>query len=136
MTAKKKTQTVVVNQEKTLGNQIKMLEEQRALINNEKRTLKGLQEREDEIAGYLLETMREQGIDYTKGNSLSVRVSNEIVPTVKDWPKLYEHIAETMEFELLQRRPAVKACAEHWEAGDNIPGVSPTEIQKLRIRSL
>jgi hypothetical protein len=53
------------------------------------------------------------------------------VPTVQDWQKLWDHIVETRDFSLLEKRVGKAAVKEHWSADEEVPGVIKFPVYKL-----
>lgn len=83
----------------------------------------------DDQAMDLLKGAGAQGVD-TKMGKISMRVDS--FPKVVDWESFYNHIQETGEFDLLERRPARVACRSRWEEEEKIPGVEVTPVAKVR----
>ena len=67
------------------------------------------------------------------GDVARVQVRNKQRPSVKDWEKLYAHIAKTRSFDLLNRAPNQKAIKERWEAGVEIPGVDKFQYKDISV---
>ena len=63
---------------------------------------------------------------------MSIRSVDELV--VDDWELLYEYIRNTGEFELMQKRLAVRAAGERLDDVLSLPGVRTTEVDKLSVR--
>jgi hypothetical protein len=59
----------------------------------------------------------------------------EIVPTVEDWDLLHQHILNTNQFELLQKRMSATAYREFLQMDMSVPGVKATELTKINYRS-
>jgi hypothetical protein len=54
-------------------------------------------------------------------------------PAVTDWAELYQHIAETGNFDLLQRRVGEAAVKLRWEDGEAVPGIVSYPVEKLTL---
>lgn len=65
---------------------------------------------------------------------MKVTITESVVPKVEDWDRFHEHIRETGDFFLLQRRAAVKTCRESFEMGRVLPGVMPMTLRKLTFK--
>jgi hypothetical protein len=52
-------------------------------------------------------------------------------PVADDWPKIYAHIKETGEFELIERRLSKAAVKERAELGEKVPGVAWFPVTNL-----
>lgn len=52
-------------------------------------------------------------------------------PLAENWPKLYEHIKKTGEFDLLERRLSKAAVKERAELGEKVPGVAWFPVETL-----
>lgn len=63
----------------------------------------------------------------------TVNMSQKDVPTVTDWPTFYAYVAETQQFEFLQKRLSTPAFKERWTAGETVPGVQATQLWDLSV---
>lgn len=54
-------------------------------------------------------------------------------PQVEDWSRLYGHIKQTGEFELLFRRINPGAIKERWDAKEEVPGVGKFPVETLSV---
>lgn len=66
---------------------------------------------------------------------VSARISESLVPKVEDWDLFHQHIRDTGDFYLLQKRAAVTTCRESFQMGRVLPGVMPLTLRKLTIKS-
>lgn len=74
--------------------------------------------------------LQEQHGDVTVG----VRMSRTDEPNVDNWMELLEHIKETGDVDLLQKRVTASAVKQRWEDGLTVPGVS--SVVKYDIKPL
>ena len=65
------------------------------------------------------------------GHSVSMNKVTE--PAIADWPAFYEYVAETRQFELLQKRLSAPAIRDRWDQGEAIPGVTSAEIFTISL---
>jgi hypothetical protein len=77
--------------------------------------------------------MQKAHLEVCKGKLGQIRRSMEALPQGENWGKIYEHIAETGQFELLQRRISVSACRERWDLGEKIPGIDRIDLIRPRL---
>jgi hypothetical protein len=54
-------------------------------------------------------------------------------PVANNWPEIYDYIKEHGAWELLHKRLTSTAVKEHWEAGEELPGIGVTEVYKLSV---
>ena len=92
-----------------------------------------IKEYEDGLYKVIISKMRDEGMTVlgAKNGFVKLKESEEPVPT--DWPALYEYIKDTGHFEFLHKRISTLAIKEHWEAGEDIPGIGTTTIYKLSV---
>jgi len=57
-----------------------------------------------------------------------------VVPQVVDWDAVFEHIKETGDFYLLQKRPAAAAFRELHSSGQVIPGMEAYTKRSISLR--
>jgi hypothetical protein len=62
-------------------------------------------------------------------------ITEVIVPQVVDWDAVYEHIRETGDFYLLQKRPAAAAFRELHDSDITVPGMEPFTKRNISLRN-
>ena len=97
---------------------------------------KRLKEQQEEVDYQLMQKLEADGLSKFSNDQATISISEQIVPQVEDWDALQAHILKTGEFELMQRRPAVKAYRELREAGVEVPGVIDFAKRGLNVRAL
>ena len=96
---------------------------------------KSLKSQQRELESQISIRTQEQGLDKISNDVCTISLRNEIVPTVEDWDQLHEHITDTGQFELLQKRVSATAYRELIAAGMDVPGVKSTELTRINFRS-
>ena len=108
-----------------LRSEIKTIQAEEKLLKTQQR----------ELESQISIRMQEQGLDKISNDVCTISLKNEIVPTVEDWDQLHEHITDTGQFELLQKRVSATAYRELIAAGMDVPGVKSTELTRINFRS-
>ena len=92
-----------------------------------------LKAEESRAEATLIQQMRQQGLTALGGTAvrLALPTTPDYKPAVKDWQALYDHIVQTGDFSLLQKRAGEAACKERWAAGVEVPGVEKFPVYKL-----
>lgn len=119
---------------KTVGakidNMVK-LDQKRTELNAE---VKKLTDAYNELADALLEQMGKENMGTLASGTLGqVRITDSVVPTVKDWDEFYAFIHKHKYYHLLDRRPSVSGCRELFETKGKVPGVEPFVKIKLNL---
>ena len=96
---------------------------------------KQLRLRRNDLESEIMWKMEEQGLDQIANDRCTISKKKEIVPTVDDWDVLHQHILDTKQFELLQRRMSATAYRELLPMELSVPGVKATELTKINYRS-
>ncbi len=96
---------------------------------------KQLRLRRNDLESEIMWKMEEQGLDQIANDRCTISKKKEIVPTVDDWDVLHQHILDTKQFELLQRRMSATAYRELLQMELSVPGVKATELTKINYRS-
>jgi len=96
---------------------------------------KQLRLRRNDLESEIMWKMEEQGLDQIANDLCTISKKKEIVPTVDDWDALHQHILDTKQFELLQRRMSATAYRELLQMEMSVPGVKATELTKINYRS-
>lgn len=65
----------------------------------------------------------------------TVNMRKQSMPTVTDWATFYDYVSQTKEFDLLQKRLAITAFRDRWNAGTAIPGVESADVWDLSIHT-
>jgi len=87
----------------------------------------------DRLKAEFLALMKDTGTNTYSSDHGVVSIVEHVVPSVQSWPELYDNIAKTHSFDLLQRRVSTTAWRARLEAGETVPGVVPFTLQSLRI---
>ena len=96
---------------------------------------KKLKLRRNDLESEIMWKMEEQGLDQIANDLCTISKKKEIVPTVEDWDALHQHILDTRQFELLQKRMSATAYRELLQMDMSVPGVKATELTKINYRS-
>ena len=118
----------------TLDDKINNLIEVKKQIKDINDQLKGIKEREEEIARDLIRELEKAGLKRMANDSATISVVTENVPDVTDWDEFYGFILEQQAFELLHKRVSATAFRELSQTQD-VPGVQTRELVKLNFRS-
>lgn len=97
------------------------------------RTAADAKKLEDGAYQQLLAAMQKFGIDSIESAAGPCRMEMEAKPTITSWPELCAFIHKRKAFELLQKRLAVAAVRERYDANEAIPGVTVTEEPVLKF---
>lgn len=84
----------------------------------------------------IIAALKKAEIKVAGGSAYSTAMTEEKVPTVKDWTKFYAFIKKNDAFELLERRPSKAAVKERWDDGKQVPGVEAFPADKLSFTKL
>ena len=118
----------------TLDEKINNLVEVKKQIKDINDQLKGIKEREEEIARDLIQEMESVGLKRMANDNATISVATENVPDVTDWDAFYAFILDNQAFELLHKRVSATAFRELSQTQD-VPGVQTRELVKLNFRS-
>lgn len=96
--------------------------------------LKALQEK---IEARFLQTMNETGTDQLKVKGVGMVLRSErVLANAKDWEAIWQHVMESGNVDLLQRRLSSKAVQEFMESheGDAPPGIQVVVERGVTVR--
>jgi hypothetical protein len=85
--------------------------------------VEALKAEETRIKEYIINAFTKDAISKVSGKHATLSITEKIVPRVKDWDLFWAYIARTRSFDLVQKRAAVLACQERWNAKKKLPGV-------------
>tara|TARA_R100001460_G_scaffold44021_2_gene80480 strand:+ start:985 stop:1368 length:384 start_codon:yes stop_codon:yes gene_type:complete len=122
-------------QQPTLDDKLHKLAQLRGSIKDLQEQEKVLKQEQNELEAGIIAQMKELGIDRAGNDMCTISTKVEVVPTVSDWDAVWQHIFDTRQTELLQKRMSATAFRELASMGQTIPGVSPTELDRLNYRS-
>ena len=91
--------------------------------------------RQNDLDSEIIRKMEDQGLDQIANDVCTVSKKIDVVPTVEDWDVVHQHILDTKQFELLQKRMSATAWRELLQMGQAVPGVKATELTKINFRS-
>lgn len=122
-------------EEQTIDDLLDTLTSTRGEIKALQEVEKKLKSRQRELEATLMVRLDQQGIDRVGNEVCTVSLKKEIVPTVEDWDKVQQHVRDTGQFELLQKRMSATAYRELRTMNLDVPGVKPTELTRINFRS-
>lgn len=82
----------------------------------------------------LLTRLDEQGMLKASTSDGTASITETVLPQVVDWDAVYNHIQETGDFFLLQKRPAAAAFRELHQSGQAIPGIEAYTKREISLR--
>ena len=94
-----------------------------------------LKSKKDDLETQIVISLKDQGIDRVGNDACTVSIKQEIVPTVRDWDAVHQHVIATGQFELMQKRMSAVAFRELIQMGQDVPGVEATELTRMNFRS-
>lgn len=108
------------------------LREQKRLHENEIKMLNQTMAEEEEN---ILAMLQEVGTTISSGAAATVSITEQVLPIIDDAEAFFDHIQETGDFHLLERRPSARAYREMLEAGEDVPGLRKFVKRKLSLRT-
>lgn len=63
----------------------------------------------------------------------TVNMAKKTHPAIVNWEDFYAYVAETKNFDLIQKRLSGPAFRDRWDQGVAIPGASSSEVWELSI---
>jgi len=125
-----------MNESATVNELIESRAETKDSMDALNRELKELRQTQDQLDGLLLRKMDAEGLSRTANAKASVSINEDTVPEVTNWDDLYQHVTETQDFSLLQRRVSSTAYKELLKLGDAVPGLQPRTVRRVNFRKL
>ena len=123
-------------------NNIPNLDDKMNMLNDTRQELKKLQAQEkalkdtqNYLEAEIAADMTKQGLTQTGNDVCTISIKTEVVPTVENWDALWEHIFDTRQSELLQKRMSATAYRELLAMAQTVPGVRSTELTRVNFRS-
>ncbi len=117
----------------TLGATIDLLWSLREERKSAEVIVNEIKEKEAAVEAHLMNNFDKSGLDGAKGKYGLATLKRSTVADVTDWPAFYAYIQKNKAWELLQKRPAITAIRERWDANKVIPGLEPKEVVQLSV---
>jgi len=95
-----------------------------------------IKEQEDDLHKTIIAKMRAGDITAQGARNGLVKLNHNVEPVATDWPALYAYIKTNDAWEMLHKRITATAVKEHWEQGEDIPGVGKSDVYKLSVSKL
>ena len=124
-----------MSEDKNLNTLLAELASIRGEIKSLQEQEKVLKLRQNDLDSEIIRKMEDQGLDQIANDVCTVSKKIDVVPTVEDWDVVHQHILDTKQFELLQKRMSATAWRELLQMGQAVPGVKATELTKINFRS-
>ena len=118
-----------------LDDKMNMLADTRLQLKQLLEQEKKLKQVQNALEAEIAADMERQGLTQTGNDVCTISLKTEVGPTVEDWDALWEHIFDTRQTELLQKRMSATAYRELLAMAQAVPGVRSTELTKVNYRS-
>lgn len=113
-----------------LADLFKDYETQRLALDKESAKVKELEVLAKET---LIAQMLHQQVSAVGGSKFTATIKRKEKPHAKDWPAIWNYMRDNNDFSLVQKRLSEAAVAEHWEAGEEVPGVEKFPVYTLSM---
>ena len=118
-----------------LDDKMNMLNDTRQELKKLQAQEKALKDTQNYLEAEIAADMAKQGLTQTGNDVCTISIKTEVVPTVENWDALWEHIFDTRQSELLQKRMSATAYRELLAMAQTVPGVRSTELTRVNFRS-
>ena len=118
-----------------LDDKMNMLNDTRQELKQLQAQEKALKDTQNYLEAEIAADMAKQGLTQTGNDVCTISIKTEVVPTVENWDALWEHIFDTRQSELLQKRMSATAYRELLAMAQTVPGVRSTELTRVNFRS-
>ena len=118
-----------------LDDKMNMLNDTRQELKQLQAQEKALKDTQNYLEAEIAADMAKQGLTQTGNDVCTISIKTEVVPTVENWDALWQHIFDTHQSELLQKRMSATAYRELLAMAQTVPGVRSTELTRVNFRS-
>jgi len=118
-----------------LDDKMNMLNDTRQELKKLQAQEKALKDTQNYLEAEIAADMAKQGLTQTGNDVCTISIKTEVVPTVENWDALWQHIFDTRQSELLQKRMSATAYRELLAMAQTVPGVRSTELTRVNFRS-
>ena len=118
-----------------LDDKMNMLNDTRQELKKLQAQEKTLKDTQNYLEAEIAADMAKQGLTQTGNDVCTISIKTEVVPTVENWDALWQHIFDTRQSELLQKRMSATAYRELLAMAQTVPGVRSTELTRVNFRS-
>ena len=125
----------IIETKPNLDDKMNMLADTRLQLKQLLEQEKKLKQVQNALEAEIAADMERQGLTQTGNDVCTISLKTEVVPTVENWDALWEHIFDTRQSELLQKRMSATAYRELLAMAQTVPGVRSTELTKVNFRS-
>ena len=125
----------IIETKPNLDDKMNMLADTRLQLKQLLEQEKKLKQVQNALEAEIAADMERQGLTQTGNDVCTISLKTEVVPTVENWDALWEHIFDTRQSELLQKRMSATAYRELLAMAQTVPGVRSTELTRVNFRS-
>ena len=118
---------------KTLGACIDALYSARALRLEQEKVVESMKAQERELKQLIMAQLAADKIDGAKGKIATAAIMHKRVPVVLDWPTFWAFARKDKLGVYVQKRIAVEATRELFDAGKEVPGAALEEVIDLSL---
>ena len=125
----------IIETKPNLDDKMNMLADTRLQLKQLLEQEQKLKQLQNALEAEIAADMERQGLTQTGNDACTISLKTEVVPTVENWDALWEHIFDTRQSELLQKRMSATAYRELLAMAQTVPGVRSTELTRVNFRS-
>lgn len=92
-----------------------------------------LKKEEKRLSDFLIEELKQNDTTAMRGHSAMFSIKVVVVPSVLDWPKVFDFIKQENAFSLVQKRIGVQSWNEYNDSGIVVPGTEALELDKYSL---
>lgn len=127
------TEKVTVKFPKTPGACIDKLFQMRSERITFERKIKDMKETEKAWAEYIIQNFKKDKLDGAKGKIAAATIIYGTDPIVEDWDLFWAYVLKKKDSTLIQKRIAVMAVRERWDAEEQVPGIGSKPTVDLSL---
>lgn len=95
-----------------------------------------VQAREMELREHLIASLSKSDDTGVAGKTHRAQIVVKPEPKAEDWPAVQAFIQKSGRFDILQKRLAVTAVKDMWDAGEAVPGVGKVLVPSVSITKI
>lgn len=88
---------------------------------------------EERMKREIIALLKDAAVEGATGGEANARITKRVVPTVKDWSKLYQYVRDNDAWDMLDKRCNAAAFRARLDDGVEVPGVEAYEVEDLSI---
>ena len=118
---------------KTIGAAIDLLYTLRSTRLEAQRAVDAMENKESALRGHIMANFQKSDLNGGKGKLATASIMTSSQAEIVDFPQYVGWVVKNKDYSCLQKRVGITSVREHWDNGEQIPGIEMKTVETLSL---